>query len=137
LEDIHGWACSGSEFQISLSVVTFVQQHREILAGVNTRKAWVSVWAGLQQPQDLEHEILYSLARCCTDTPKTMDEVKANSQNRAFVGQNPMGFSTSSPSATTGGGQSNSPVSDAFCLLPDLALHFPSKTRWDQIMKIP
>lgn len=35
----------------------------------------------------------------------------ADDQHRAFVGQNPMGFSTSSPSATTvGGGQNNSPV---------------------------
>jgi hypothetical protein len=41
-----------------------------------------------------------------------MESVNANSLNRAFVGQNhPMGFSTSSPSATMGGGQSNSPVS--------------------------
>lgn len=41
----------------------------------------------------------------------THETAKLTFQNRAFnVGPNGMGFSTSSPSATSGGGQSNSPV---------------------------
>lgn len=44
----------------------------------------------------------------------SMEGVNANS-NRAYGGSNPMGFSTSSPSATTVGGvQGNSPVSIPF-----------------------
>ncbi len=53
------------------------------------------------------------------------EEVQANDSNRAFSVPSPMGFSTSSPSATTGGGQSNTPVCTRIVLHSRiLSLHF-------------
>jgi hypothetical protein len=56
----------------------------------------------------------------------TMEGINANTQNRAYVGPNSMGFSTSSPSATTGGGQGNSPVSSYLVIFQSLSTRMPN-----------
>jgi hypothetical protein len=76
--------------------------------GLISRKYWVSHI--LQMSKILlmfsfGAVMLLHLATLCLG-----QEVQANDSNRAFSVPSPMIFSTSSPSATSGGGQSNSPV---------------------------
>ena len=92
--------------------------------GLISRKYWVSHI--LQMSKILlmfsfGAVMLLHLATLCLG-----QEVQANDSNRAFSVPSPMIFSTSSPSATTGGGQSNSPVCPCIFFDPRiLSVHFP------------
>jgi hypothetical protein len=92
--------------------------------GLISRKYWVSHI--LQMSKILlmfsfGAVMLLHLATLCLG-----QEVQANDSNRAFSVPSPMIFSTSSPSATTGGGQSNSPVCPCSFFDPRiLSVHFP------------